>query len=70
MDRIGKVSFNPKGCVNMTKDEFKARLRHVNAKLVESAWKELQKEVKQFRPIEAPKPKRVKQKDAKDTKED
>ena len=57
MIKVGKASFNPKGCIDMTKDEFKAHLRSVNSKLVESAWKELQKEVKQYRPIIVAKPK-------------
>lgn len=57
MVKAGKTSFNPKGCVDMTKDEFKSRLRSINSKLVDEAWKELQKQVKPFKPVETPKPK-------------
>ena len=57
MVKVGKASFNPKGCINMTKDEFKACLKSVNSKLVNDAWNELQKQVKPFRPVETPKPK-------------
>lgn len=57
MVKVGKASFNPKGCLDMTKDEFKARLKSINGKLVNDAWNELQKQVKPLRPTPAPKPK-------------
>jgi hypothetical protein len=56
MVKVGKTSFNPKGCLDMTKEEFKAPLKSINSKLVNDAWNELQKQVKPLKPV-APKPK-------------
>lgn len=54
--KFGNVSFCPKHCVDMTKDQFRSFFTGRHKKHVDSYWKEFSKEVAKFRP----KKKRVK----------
>lgn len=64
---FGKVSFYPKHCVNMTREEFNAffRGKGVNSKSLDEYWKEFSKEVAKYKPKSTPK-KRVKKEEIKE----
>lgn len=62
---FGKVSFCPKHCVNMTKQEFTSFFKGVGSKSIDEYWKEFSKEVAKYKPKSTPK-KRVKKEETKE----
>ena len=51
--KFGNVSFIPKHCVDMTKEEFLTLFTGRHKKHAESYWREFSKEVAKFKPKRA-----------------